>query len=60
MKISVVNPDINKLGYIIAIANIRDKHDRSAPSHYHWKILKCRFVYLMNVKLFICCNYLVK
>lgn len=44
MKINIVNADFNKLGYVIAIANISDKHDRSTPSDYHWKILKCRYV----------------
>lgn len=38
----VSNPNFENLGYLKAIANIKDKHDRSAPSNYHWKILKCR------------------
>lgn len=42
--IHIVNPPFNKLGYVIGVANLQDKHDRSAPSDYHWKIFKCRFV----------------
>lgn len=41
-EFNVQNPDFVKLGYIIAIANVDDKHDPSAPTNYHWKILKCR------------------
>lgn len=40
------NPDFKKLGYVLAIAKLNDKHDRSAPSEYHWKILKCRLDYI--------------
>lgn len=40
----VNNPNFKMLGYITAVANLSDKHDRSAPSDYHWKILKCRYV----------------
>ncbi|KAM3959030.1 uncharacterized protein C18orf63 [Aphomia sociella] len=45
---NVVNPDFDTLGYITAIANIKDKHDKSAPSDYHWKILKCRIIIFSN------------
>ncbi|XP_050675532.1 uncharacterized protein C18orf63-like [Leptidea sinapis] len=37
-------PRLESLGYVVATANILDKHDRSAPSDYHWKILKCRMI----------------
>lgn len=42
-EVNIQNPDFEKLGYIIAIANVDDKHDPSAPTNYHWKILKCRY-----------------
>ncbi|CAK1549801.1 unnamed protein product [Leptosia nina] len=41
---SIIKPDYSSLGYVIATANVDDKHDRSAPSDFHWKILKCRMV----------------
>nr|XP_021189251.2 uncharacterized protein C18orf63 [Helicoverpa armigera] len=54
MKINIVNPDLNELGYVIAIANIKDKHDTSAPSDYHWKILKCRMIIFSNSSILAC------
>lgn len=42
-EFNVKNPEFDKLGYIIAVANVDDKHDPSAPTNYHWKILKCRY-----------------
>ncbi|CAB3231171.1 unnamed protein product [Arctia plantaginis] len=44
MKLNIASLDLSKFGYVIAKANICDKHDRSTPSHYHWKILKCRML----------------
>lgn len=41
-EFNIANSNYNNLGYVIAVANINDKHDRSAPSNYHWKVLKCR------------------
>ncbi|KAL0894667.1 hypothetical protein ABMA27_013218 [Loxostege sticticalis] len=41
-------PNFNSLGYIKAGAILNDKHDRSAPSDYHWKILKCRMIIFSN------------
>ncbi|CAH0603239.1 unnamed protein product [Chrysodeixis includens] len=54
MQILIENPDVNELGYVIAIANLNDKHDRSAPSHYHWKILKCRMIIFSNSTILAC------
>ncbi|KAF9411260.1 hypothetical protein HW555_009917 [Spodoptera exigua] len=54
MRINVVNPDFNKLGYIMAVANINDKHDRSTPSDFHWKILKCRMIIFSNSSILAC------
>ncbi|KAH9643083.1 hypothetical protein HF086_018436, partial [Spodoptera exigua] len=48
------NPDFNKLGYIMAVANINDKHDRSTPSDFHWKILKCRMIIFSNSSILAC------
>ncbi|XP_075991513.1 uncharacterized protein C18orf63-like [Anticarsia gemmatalis] len=48
MKLHISNLDLNNFGYIVAKANICDKHDRSTPSHYHWKILKCRMIIFSN------------
>ncbi|XP_059059435.1 uncharacterized protein C18orf63-like [Achroia grisella] len=45
---NVANPNFDTLGYITAVANIKDKHDKSAPSDYHWKILKCRIIIFSN------------
>lgn len=41
-------PSFKNLGYLKIVANITDKHDRSAPSDYHWKVLKCRYVILCD------------
>lgn len=41
-EFNIHNPEFDKLDYIIAIANVHDKHDASAPTNYHWKVLKCR------------------
>ncbi|XP_035446506.2 uncharacterized protein C18orf63-like [Spodoptera frugiperda] len=54
MRINIVNPDLTKLCYIIAVANINDKHDRSAPSDFHWKILKCRMIIFSNSSILAC------
>lgn len=43
-ELAVENPNFKNLGYVIAVANLNDKHDRSAPSDHHWKILKCRLL----------------
>ncbi|KAI8427701.1 hypothetical protein MSG28_002151, partial [Choristoneura fumiferana] len=48
------NPQLSDTGYIIAIANLKDKHDRSTPSHYHWKILKCRMIIFSNSSILAC------
>ncbi|XP_049888251.1 uncharacterized protein C18orf63-like [Pectinophora gossypiella] len=47
-------PNYETLGYIIAAANLKDKHDRSAPSHFHWKILKCRMIIFSNSSILAC------
>ncbi|XP_026329149.1 uncharacterized protein C18orf63-like [Hyposmocoma kahamanoa] len=47
-EFNVKTPDFVKLGYIIAIANVDDKHDPSAPTNFHWKILKCRMIIFSN------------
>lgn len=49
MKLNIANLELSKFGYVIAKANICDKHDRSAPTHFHWKILKCRFDKVSNI-----------
>ncbi|XP_060802831.1 uncharacterized protein C18orf63 [Amyelois transitella] len=41
-------------GHIIGTADINDKHDRSAPSDYHWKILKCRMIIFSSSSLVAC------
>lgn len=41
-NINITN--FKSLGYLKTVANIADKHDRSTPSNYHWKVLKCRLV----------------
>ncbi|XP_045764656.1 uncharacterized protein C18orf63-like [Maniola jurtina] len=41
---NISNSNYNNLGYLRVVANINDKHDRSAPSNYHWKVLKCRMI----------------
>ncbi|XP_045511053.1 uncharacterized protein C18orf63-like [Colias croceus] len=43
-NIRILNSNYKSLGYVTATANIKDKHDRSAPSDFHWKILKCRMI----------------
>ncbi|XP_053606156.1 uncharacterized protein C18orf63-like [Plodia interpunctella] len=48
------NPDFDTLGYIIGTANFDDKHDRSAPSDYHWKILKCRMIIFSSSSILAC------
>ncbi|KAJ0181754.1 hypothetical protein K1T71_002476 [Dendrolimus kikuchii] len=48
------NPDFEKLGYVVATANLNDKHDRSAPTDYHWKILKCRMIIFSNSSILAC------
>ncbi|XP_063376794.1 uncharacterized protein C18orf63-like [Cydia fagiglandana] len=53
-RYSIKNPDLRNTGYIVAIANIEDKHDRSTPSHYHWKILKCRMIIFSNSSILAC------
>ncbi|CAH2104788.1 unnamed protein product [Euphydryas editha] len=50
----VSNPNFENLGYLKAIANIKDKHDRSAPSNYHWKILKCRMIIFSASSIMAC------
>ncbi|XP_045459301.1 uncharacterized protein C18orf63-like [Melitaea cinxia] len=50
----VSNPNFENLGYLKAIANIKDKHDRSAPSNYHWKILKCRMIIFSASSILSC------
>lgn len=43
-EINIENPPFETLGYVIAVANLNDKHDRSTPSDYHWKVLKSRYL----------------
>ncbi|CAF4758459.1 unnamed protein product [Pieris macdunnoughi] len=41
---NIAYPNYESLGYVVATANLYDKHDRSAPSDFHWKVLKCRMI----------------
>ncbi|XP_062524164.1 uncharacterized protein C18orf63 isoform X2 [Bombyx mori] len=53
-KYSLKNPNFLNIGYINAVANLNDKRDRSAPSSYHWKILKCRMLIFSNSSILAC------
>ncbi|XP_050361888.1 uncharacterized protein C18orf63-like [Nymphalis io] len=50
----ILNANFNNLCYLKAIANVKDKHDRSAPSNYHWKILKCRMIIFSASSILSC------
>ncbi|XP_023954724.1 uncharacterized protein C18orf63 [Bicyclus anynana] len=51
---TIPNSNFNNLGYLKVVANINDKHDRSAPSNYHWKVLKCRMIIFSASSLMAC------
>ncbi|CAK1603301.1 unnamed protein product [Parnassius mnemosyne] len=53
-KFYIENPNFNNIGHVVATANLSDKHDRSAPSDYHWKILKCRMIIFSNSSFLAC------
>ncbi|RVE42735.1 hypothetical protein evm_012618 [Chilo suppressalis] len=53
-ELIIKNPCFGHMGYIKAVANLQDKHDRSAPSDYHWKILKCRMLIFSNSSIMAC------
>ncbi|XP_068621470.1 uncharacterized protein C18orf63-like [Battus philenor] len=50
----IQNPNFNNIGHIIVTASLNDEHDRSAPSDYHWKVLKCRMVIFSNSSILAC------
>ncbi|KOB74685.1 Uncharacterized protein OBRU01_08036, partial [Operophtera brumata] len=53
-RYNIRTPNFGSLGYLTATANTQDKHDRSAPSHFHWKILKCRMIIFSNSSILAC------
>ncbi|XP_072936439.1 uncharacterized protein C18orf63-like [Epargyreus clarus] len=54
LEYKIINPKFDNIGYVTAMANLKEKHDRSAPSNYHWKILKCRMIIFSNSSIMAC------